>query len=423
MSMWADRIHGHPVQQTFASVLSTLKGLTSEQIAQGPQEVERLVWVVNHVRERLNAAPAMAVPHQTLEQLNLQLANLNTEIGNFTNLGNAAYLGNANTQVDGLLELARVLPPLSGDGAVKEAENYLHQVRGIVASVVGDVDADRSRVRADSEATLEQMKSAKEALTAQLDAVAAEVATLQAQAAQQSGQLEELLTAQRAQFDQGEANRVAAFKAAEDERTQNAEAAAAEAQERFASTSGELTEQAAGTLARLEELQGQAEELVGAIGVTGVAAGYDQTAAREKRAADLWRRCTVGVALVAAGILAFALFVDHGEEGGWQRLAARGVVSLSLAGVAAYCGRQSAEHRKGERDARARHLQLRALNPYLANMPEEESVRLKAELAPGYFAPATAGTGTEGDGEQAGSQITAKLLELANTLATKGGNR
>ena len=174
------------------------------------------------------------------------------------------------------------------------------------------------------------------------------------------------------------------------------------------------------TLTRLEKLKNDAEEVVGAIGVAGIAKGYSDTAEAEQKVANAWRYATVAVAVVAAVVLGWALFIDHTGAGSWQRLVTRLVVSVSLAGLAAYCGRQSEQHRKVERDARNRHLQLAALNAYTAHMPEQTVVELRAELAPGYFTPSAAADGDREDKDGAVPLSPAQLMELVKMLASKG---
>jgi hypothetical protein len=358
----------------------------------------------------LNRAPAIAVPQQTLEQINQQLSQLQVELSNFTSTRQVAYLGNANTQADALLDHARVLPPL---GQSTELGGYLERVNGMVATLVSDAEKDRERLH-----------DSGEALDQRMAATAQQLADLASTIQAESMKLERVLAAQETQFDRAETERTAAFRDAESERARVAEAAARQAEEGFSASAEQLTTDAAATLDALGVLRRQAEDQVGAIGVAGVASGYNETAQREGRVADVWRAATVAVALVAASVLVFALFADHSADGSWQRLVTRLLVSLSFAGVAAYCGRESAAHRAVAREARGRHLQLASLNPYLANMPEEEKVRLKSELAPGYFAPpAVKAADADGGGEQANGQVTAKLVELVTTLVTKGSGR
>ncbi|UOY01634.1 hypothetical protein [Blastococcus sp. PRF04-17] len=413
MGLWEDRLRSHAVHGTFETVLTALDSLSAEQVEQAPDEVERLIWVVGHVRERLRTAPPMSVPAQCPEQLNAQLNQVNQAIAQYAATGQVPQLGNANNAADTLLELARVLPPLPPDVVTAEAGAYLERISGMVSTVVGDAAKDRERLH-----------DAADALDARLTSTAQQLEQLEAGTRTQVTKLDQAIAAQENQFDRAQGERLAAFREAEQERAQAAEAAAEAAGERFATTAGELTDQAAGTLKSLAELKRQAEELVGAIGVAGVAAGYNETAQREERVADVWRWATVAVALLAAGVLVAALFVDHSADGSWQRLATRLLVSLSFAGVAAYCGRESAAHRRVAREARARHLQLAALNPYLANMPEEESIRLKGELAPGYFAPAsTDRTDGAADAGSGGPLSREQLTDLVQALITKGSPR
>jgi hypothetical protein len=412
MSQWEDRVRAHAVQTTFATVLASLEGLDGELVAQAPDDIERLVWVVEHVRERLHRTPPFAVPGQTLEQMHQCLSQLNTELSNAVSTRQVSYFGNANTQADILLDQARVLPPLPADAGPELAQTYTERVSGLVATVVADAEKDRDR-----------LADTADSLRARLAETGRQLDNLETNTAAQAARLDQALADQKAQFSSDQADRTAVFRDAEDDRTREAEETARRASAQFTATAGELTDTAQQTLAGLAELKKQADELVGAIGVAGVAAGYNETAQREGQVADRLRVATVVVALAAAAVLVFALFIDHSAAGSWQRLVTRLLVSASFAGVAAYCGRESAAHRAVARDARARHLQLAALNPYLANMPEAESVRLKSELAPGWFAPAMPSKPSDGDGEQADVQLTAKLLDLVSTLVTKGAGR
>jgi hypothetical protein len=412
VSKWDARVQQHAVQGMFATVLTSMESLDAELTELGQEDLLRLEWVVRHVRERLNRSPAVAVPQTTLDQMYQQLNQLQIELNNYTSVRQVAYLGNANTQADALLDHARVLPPLPIEGQSVEMGGYLERVSGMVATLVADAEKDRERLH-----------DAGDALNQQMAATAGQLTVLANNIQAEEAKLERALAVQETQFDRDQADRMAAFRDAEDERAQGAEAVTLKAQEQFAASTEELTTSAVGTLDALGELRRQAEEQVGAIGVAGVAAGYNETAQREGRVADLWRKATVAVALVAAAVLVFALFADHTAAGSWQRLITRLLVSLSFAGVAAYCGRESAAHRAVAREARARHLQLASLNPYLANMPEEEKVRLKSELAPGYFAPVVRPTDGDSTGEHMEGPTTAKLVELVTTLVTKGSGR
>lgn len=441
MGKWEDRVASHAVNTTFDKVLTALQGLDVERVEQAPEDVARLLWVTRHVRTRLEHTPAMAVPAATLDLLDAQLNQIAAEVTNFAGNGNVAHLANALVSADAILEQARVLRPLPPEGTAAEAESYLKQVQDLVAKVAAAADAEVTQTRQSAEAGRAEAARAYEALNQQLTTATSTAAAVQATIQEQTARLEEALTGQAAGFAESEKAHADAFAAAEKQRA----AAAAEAKkslsdqfdatakklgddystaveklsQQASETSTQLRDDAAGNLLAISEMKTQADELLGAIGVAGVAAGYNETAKQEKKVADKWRLATVGVALVAAVVLVSALFVDHATAGSWQRLATRFVISLSFAGLAAYCGRQSGEHRQVERDARRRQLQLAALNPYLANLPSQVSALLKAQLAPGYFTPED----PRGDGEdaEAAAQVYAgQIKEVLTALATKG---
>jgi hypothetical protein len=154
MGQWEDRLRSHAVHGTFETVLTALESLSAEQVEQAPDEVERLIWVVGHVRERLRTAPPMAVPAQCPEQLTAQLNQVNQGISQYVATGQVAQLGNANNAADTLLELARVLTPLPPDVVTAEAGAYLERVSGMVSTVVGDAEKDQERLQDAADARL-----------------------------------------------------------------------------------------------------------------------------------------------------------------------------------------------------------------------------------------------------------------------------
>jgi ElaB/YqjD/DUF883 family membrane-anchored ribosome-binding protein len=221
------------------------------------------------------------------------------------------------------------------------------RVRGLVSIVVMAAEAEVSRLREATAGVQQATTGARDSFVEEATSAEQAVAELRAQIEVLRKRLEEALDTQQTKFDD-----------AERERAETAQEALRKSEVMFEATGTELQQNAEGTLQALRKLNKDAEELVGAIGVNGVAAGYNETAKNEQKVANIWRIGTVVVAVVSALFLGSALFIDHGTEGSWERLVTRLVVALSFAGVAAYCGRQSAEHRKVEREARTRHLQL-----------------------------------------------------------------
>lgn len=111
---------------------------------------------------------------------------------------------------------------------------------------------------------------------------------------------------------------------------------------------------------------------------------------RERRSADLCRIITVVTAAVVGGIGLWAVLATPGEASSeWQTLLANVFLSAPFAAIAAYAGRQSGSHRRAERDARHRELQLAALEPFLEPLESEQKAAVRASFAQHLFGPPT----------------------------------
>jgi hypothetical protein len=426
VSKWDDRVRNHPVHASLASAQAALEHLSTERSAQAAEDVERLSWVIDNLRERLDAAPGFSMTPGILDPMNQQLSQIANEVNSYNGNGNVAHLANANSYTDTLLDIGRSLPQSPKDRVGKAASRETERVRRLVSQVVSQSETEIEKLNVEAASTSQRLNTARTEFAEQASAIEQRMIQAEARITDCISQLDAESTAHQTQFAQEQKDRESGFQENERERANRAEGALKEYTAEFDDLSKELVEKAKAELAQLADLQKQADELVGAIGVTGVAAGYNETAQQQRRAANQWRLGTVGIAFLAAVVLSSALFIDHGRDDTWQLLTTRLVISLSFAGLAAYCGRQSAEHRREERTARARQIQLAALNPYLANMPEDERVKLKSELAVGYFtaipeiAEAEKKSGTEGDG--LASISTAQLITLVKMILTKGGS-
>lgn len=420
MSKWDDRVTSHAVNGQIAFALTALENLTDDQVAQAPENIDRLLRVVHLVGDRVTRTPAELVTMSALNTIQQHLAGVSAELGNFTANGNAGHLDNANNNADLLLDAVRLLPPLPEDAATDAVASDAERVRGLVSAVATQAEGEVSRVRDAAESLRQATAEAQETFAEQAGSAGQQVAELRSQVETLTQQLGDALAAQQTKLNEALAALRTEFAKEEQGRAEVAQEAVKHVEAMFTVAEHKLNADAMETLDRLEKLKNDAEEVVGAIGVAGIAKGYSDTAEAEQKVANAWRRATVAVAVLAAGVLGWALFIDHTGAGSWQRLVTRLVVSVSFAGLAAYCGRQSEQHRKVERDARNRHLQLAALNAYTAHMPEETVVELRAELAPGYFTPSAAADGDREDKDGAAPISPAQLMELVRMLASKG---
>lgn len=138
---------------------------------------------------------------------------------------------------------------------------------------------------------------------------------------------------------------------------------------------------------KAQESKEKIEKILGIVGEEALIGQYSKNAGDDKKDADSWRNYTavaIGCAILIALWLALTITVQ--DEANWYRIAAKALLTLSFGGLAFYTSRQSAEHRKAQRDAEQMALQLAALSPYLSNIEDiNKRDELLADLAKKLF--------------------------------------
>jgi len=205
-------------------------------------------------------------------------------------------------------------------------------------------------------------------ITASENRLQAAVAQLADDAKAAVARLESAIAAQEQRASQTATEQAERFREAQDERADQFKAQL-EAGDHDLEALRARFEEAAGTLiGEIERMRDESAQLVGAIGVTGTAERYDEEARSQKKAADNWRRGAVAFAAVAVLVALWAAF-HTGQT--TENLVAKLGIGLALGGIAAYCARQSARHRRREEDARAIQLDLAAFGPFIEALPQE----------------------------------------------------
>lgn len=140
------------------------------------------------------------------------------------------------------------------------------------------------------------------------------------------------------------------------------------------------------TLAELEEKKEQMDEVLGQTANRVMAQDYDYSAADEKKAAN-WLRLG---SLACMGIIVYIVcysFYDSTHSGfDWESSIFRTVLVFILSIPAAYLSRESTKHREQQYNYHHTALDLKAITPYIASLPEADQNRIKISIAERIFA-------------------------------------
>lgn len=150
-------------------------------------------------------------------------------------------------------------------------------------------------------------------------------------------------------------------------------------------------EDAAGSLVQdIESHKTQVEKLVGVIGNLGVTSGYLKTADQAARTVMVWQIIAVLAFLSIIGVAGYAFIPLTQGEFTWESFAGRVFVAISVGALAAYAASQVDKYQQIERRTRKLALELEAIGPYLASLPQERQEEFRIKVGERSF-----GTGAD----------------------------
>lgn len=139
----------------------------------------------------------------------------------------------------------------------------------------------------------------------------------------------------------------------------------------------------------------QSTTVLGQVGVNVTASDYLEYATAQARSADRWRMYASWMFILAGAVFTGGMlltFLGVGGQAQWWELALQRIgAPLGLAGVAAFMAREAGQHRQEARGAKSTQLTLTALEPFIANLPEEQKRKIRYETAQRLFAPLSKG--------------------------------
>jgi hypothetical protein len=129
-------------------------------------------------------------------------------------------------------------------------------------------------------------------------------------------------------------------------------------------------------------------DLYGLVAHDSVTGGYKTTADTEGRAANTWRRVTIGCIVVTAIWLIIVWLVKPDltpEHLFWSHLIKSAGLAALFISAAVYASKQSTLHRLNERRARTFFLQVQAFDPFISDLPEDKKIALKEGMSGKIF--------------------------------------
>lgn len=136
----------------------------------------------------------------------------------------------------------------------------------------------------------------------------------------------------------------------------------------------------------MEEDRDKVEELMGVIGASGRARGFEEQADYERRASYVWRALSV-LALVGLVVAAWWLAQETVGDAAvdWYAFGGKFTLLGAIGVLAGYAINQGRGHLRRAESNRKLQLELTSIRPFLAGFPEDEEREILREFAPRWF--------------------------------------
>lgn len=139
------------------------------------------------------------------------------------------------------------------------------------------------------------------------------------------------------------------------------------------------------TLGDLKTKKEEIDSILGHVSGRAIAGDFEISAASEKAAADWLRFASLFCMALIVGMLGYSFWETIKQDFQWQTSLFRVALAFLLSAPAAYLARESAKHRTQQYLHLQTSLDLKAISPYLASLPQEIQHRIKGEVAAKLF--------------------------------------
>lgn len=394
MSEHTDQINDHAIHARLEDVVNRVRDLDVPE-GSDPVKRDRLLAVLAHAERYLAAGSRDVLSSTLLDQIQAPIDAIAGQLDNNDAAASVSYYDDVTgAQADALLAQVSHIPAPAQDELTEAAEAQVTALRALAEASLDDWKTQHAVVTEAIEETKSELEAARTEVGTHAANFEAKLTTMTAAVEQQQAQLTAALadfeTKSAAQLTDLEAN----FVAAEEARAEQAKAEAESNQEAAEEAKVAWAAKAEDIIGELNGFRAKAAEVVGAVATTGTAGHFIKVANEEKKVADLWRWIALAfatAAVVAAFLAANAASKDADLD--WQHLGAKALLSVSLAGLAGYAGKQSGGHRAQQRTARHTGLQLSSVEAFLVPVDTAERGEIRSTLARHVYGPPPASPG------------------------------
>lgn len=381
MSRWDDLLENHPLKATLIEATQFLETEHKDTTPELEDEKRRLTKFFSEAQGILDNIDADITPFNLLDALSggIRHANAWNNLSAYAASGNIANLTAANNHLTSQLSTLVSLLSLVKTPEATKSIKALEKLSNAFIANMDKRQKELSEQQKTTENTSSTLNERLEELSGQINAKKTET--------------DNLIAEWQKQFSDGQATRSADYNTWRKDKEKNTETRVAEI---ISENSKLLTTNFEDFKTKMTAYDTEAKtkhagilELHGIVAGDSVAAGYSQSAKSEGKKAIIWSIISIVFILAAVVCLLVSYFwgttLDIKNLAYWgQALKAFSITGLFLY-ASVFAAKQSNIHLTSEQRTRWLALEVKAIDPFIASMPDKDQSELKKSVSTKLF--------------------------------------
>ena len=393
MNRWDEQFEKHPIHATIKEVLEILDVEFDDTDGKEQSEKRRLLKLVTVFEDTLKGLDSELIPYSVLDQINTTIRHQNVwnQLSNYRSNGNQQHLRSTNDHLNNVIiqlsQLLAIAKKSETTKPLKGLEKSLDEFADAISSKKEKLESDIDQASSTLGKQNERLNELSDSITAKQQETATLLATWQEQHSNAQNKRDTDFAAdQKVRTDTFAAWK----KEVETDATTQVKELIKNSDAKLSSGQQEFDDKISSFIQNAENKHAAILELYELVAGDSVASGYLQSAENDKKQANFWRWAAILFIVSTAVWTGYSYITDTGIGAGGEILWGKILKAFSVTGVllfgAAYSAKQSNFHRQNETQARWFALEVKAIDPFISSLSEEDQKALKNKLSDRLFA-------------------------------------
>jgi hypothetical protein len=389
MTSYDKTFNSHPLHNQVKSLKNKIKDIETDTLTSDYRDqIHRINQVTDVIINMLDKSEPAFISQKTLNNLNSYVSSVFSELNSYSSNKNVGHIQNATNNLDSVLV---TLPQIF---SIRDKSD----LRGFKSSAVSfrdNLGKEFDNFRESAKEQIEEITSQKDELQNDFEKVSEKLSETEIEISNQKKRLDEAIAEFQQQFSSTQENNRKELSASEKEREKRFNDLIVKNVAEFSKLSNDVEKQKnkfeenykttmKNFSSKLEDYDKQVNKMLGIITEKVLTNDFNINSEKEATRARYW---LIATGTVFATLIGFALFIfynvvtstNQSESPNYPVLLTKLSVLAILGIVARWTTKQANRHQEEERRFKRMALELATINPYLADLPENNRIELKSK--------------------------------------------